>query len=346
MLDVNDIPARIRNEVRVEKSLTPTHRHVQFTVGKRHVPGVDLVTYVRALLPRYEIDFIQRWCEQGFITVNGIAATSGHLMETGQIVVMHVPLPPLDPSFVPPPLKIAWHDEHLAVVIKQPGHLAHQAGKIMTGTLINQLQDWALESGRDPHAVRLVNRIDRDTSGLVLASLDLTAHIGISKDMELRRIHKQYLAICHGQPADAHGHWQDPIGDKPGSNVVRMVRPDGQSAHTEFEIADTVPSGAYSLLKITLHTGRQHQIRIHAAYHGHPLVGDWMYGTSCAELSGQALHAAELSMTHPITGDALHFQAPLPASIAELWQLLKTGAAVTTIPLNAGQRARLGLYAE
>jgi hypothetical protein len=102
-------------------------------------------------------------------------------------------------------------------------------------------------------------------------------------------------------------------------------------------------SEVFSLLRITLHTGRQHQIRVHAAHHGCPLVGDWMYGTPCAELCGQALHAAELAFTHPLTGEALRFETPLPRRFRTLWEALQAGGDVTPIPLNPGQRSRLGL---
>ena len=386
----DDLAARLRNEVRIAKSLTATHRLVTFTVGKRHPADMTLAVYIRSLLPRYEDEFIRRWCRQEFIRVDGVIAHAEQTMTTGQQVVMNVPLPPPDPDYVPPPLHILWHDEHLAVLVKQPGHLAHQAGKIMTGTLINQLQDWMLEQGGEPSAIRLVNRIDRDTSGLVLASLDLPAHVGVSRAIEKRQVFKGYRAICHGIPDPRSGHWREPIGGSERSAVVQEVRTDGLASHTEYTIqedtfgvqrsafgvslahVDAVESpssisqaqassdGAsdvfepipnaerrtpndFSLLRIILHTGRQHQIRVHAAHHGCPLVGDWMYGTPCAELGGQALHAAELAFTHPLTGEALRFAAPLPKSFHLLWEDLKNGGNITPIPLNAGQRSRLGL---
>jgi len=270
---------------------------------------------------------------------------------------------------------VLWQDGRLAVLIKQPGHLAHQAGKIMTGTLINQLQDWALDNGLNAASIRLVNRIDRDTSGLVLASFDLEAHVAASALITSRAVFKGYQAICHGRPATDHDHWREAIGERHPNSIVQMIRADGLACDTEYRIAavagsrgrgvaesddqtaTSIVSGLsdvdsatprprdpatadFSLLSITLHTGRQHQIRIHAAHHGCPLVGDWLYGTPCAELPGQALHAAELGFTHPLTGEAMRFTAPLPAKFSALWQHLAGGGDVTAIPLNDAQQQR------
>lgn len=339
----DDLGSRLRNEVRIAKSLTATHRVVTFAVGKRHPAGMTLTAYIKAVLPRYEEDFIRRWCAEGFIAVDGVIATAEQPMTTGQQVAMNVPLPPADPDYAPPPFNVLWHDAHLAVLVKEPGHLAHQAGRIMTGTLVNQLQDWMLERGLDPSLARLVNRIDRDTSGLVLASLDLPAHVGVSRAIEKRQVHKGYRAICHGAPEPRSGHWREPIGGSARSAVVQEVRADGLPSHTEYTVEEVAGAAAFSRLSITLHTGRQHQIRVHAAHHGCPLVGDWMYGTPCAELCGQALHAAELAFAHPLTGEALRFDAPLPHSFSGLWERLRQGGGITPIPLNPGQRSRMGL---
>jgi 23S rRNA pseudouridine1911/1915/1917 synthase len=339
--------ALIRNEVKVTKTLTSTHRRVAFVVGKRHPAGTGLVAYVRAICPRYEPHYIARWCEQGRLKVNDQPVGITHQPVTGEQIELHVELPPPDPSYTPPPLNIVWHDDHLAVLCKEPGHLAHQAGKVMTGTLINQLQDWMLAQGRSAADVRLVNRIDRDTSGLVLASFDLPAHVGISESVAKREVHKEYLAICEGIPTEDHGEWKDPIGESPRSTVLRMVRPDGLPCRTEYHVIGIAPATAlsrgFALLRIVLHTGRQHQIRVHASHHGYPLVGDWMYGMACEELPGQALHAAALGFVHPLTGEAIKVQAPLPARFQALWDHLRAGGTLTPLALNEGQRSRLGL---
>lgn len=322
--------------------LTSAYREVAFTVGKRLVEGTDLANYVRALCPRYELEFVHRWCAQQHCTVDGVVVTGDQALVSGQRVILHVPLPPPDPTYIVPPLRFVWCDEHLAIVDKPPGHLAHQAGQIMTGTLLNQLQDWALANGRDPREVRLVNRIDRDTSGIVLVSWHLTAHVALSRALEGRALHKEYLALCHGRPDPAAGDWREPLGPGDPISIAHVVRPDGKASHTEYHVLDTA-GARFSLLRLVLHTGRQHQIRIHAAHHGCPLIGDWVYGTPCAELSGQALHAAALSGAHPITGEAMRWEAPLPTVFSALWQRLAAGGEPTASELNDVQRGKLGL---
>ncbi len=339
----SDDPARdalIRNEVKVAKVLTSAHRRVEFTVGRRHVDGIDLARYVRAVMPRYELDFIHRWCAQGHCTVDDRPARGDQALATGQRVLLLVPLPPPDPDYLVPPLELLWRDRHFAIANKPPGHLAHQAGAIMTGTLLNQLQDLVLAEGGDPAEVRLVNRIDRDTSGIVLVSFALDVHVALSRDLEGRALRKEYLAICHGCPEPLDGAWLDPLGPGDPRSIAHVVRPDGKPSHTEYHVIDTV--GRFSLLRLVLHTGRQHQIRVHAAHHRCPLVGDWVYGEPCAELPGQALHAAALAGRHPVSGEALRWEAPLPSVFTALWQRLQDGGGPTGIPLNPIQRGKLG----
>lgn len=335
------IHALIRNEVKVSKDLTPTCRMVKFTVAKRHVGDVDLASYVQALFPRYELEFINRWCDHGHCTVDGVLARGDQGVATGQQVVLQVPLPPLDPTYVVPPLEFVFCDEHLAIVNKPPGHLAHQAGAIMSGTLLNQLQDWALAQGRDPREVRLVNRIDRDTSGVVMVSWHLAAHLVLSRAVEDRHLHKEYLALCHGCPTPAAGDWRDAMGPGDPASIAHIVRADGKDCHTAYQVIETVNS--YSLLRIVLHTGRQHQIRVHASHHGCPLIGDWVYGQPCSEVPGQALHAAVLAGHHPLTGAAMRWEAPLPQLFTALWTSLRAGNPLTPCAHNPAQRLKLGL---
>jgi hypothetical protein len=156
------------------------------------------------------------------------------------------------------------------------------------------------------------------------------------------------------------GEWHDPLGPGDERSIARVVRPDGQECWTDYEVLETAPDGAsadgaaddaddaattpaFSLLRLLLHTGRQHQIRVHAAHHGVPLVGDWVYGKPCAEIPGQALHAAFLGLDHPMTKKRLELQAPLPAAFSTLWSRLKAGAVPTETALSAEQKSKLGL---
>ena len=335
------IGAAIRNEVKVRKELTGTHRHVEFTVAKRHILDVDLATYVMALCQRYPREYLERWCADGRVTVDGQHAAADQRLATGQRVILHIPLPPPDPTYTVPPLELLWHDEHCACANKATGHLAHQAGRIMTGTLLNQLQDRQLAAGGQAADVRLVNRIDRDTSGILLASFSHAAHVALSQAMADKLFHKEYLAICHGVPVESHGHWREPIGVPREGSSLRCVRDDGLPSHTTYTVEATDPDQRFALLRIILHTGRQHQIRVHASHHGHPLVGDWCYGQPCEELPGQALHAAVLGFPHPVTGANIRVEAPLRDSLAKMWAALGAGATPTPRELTEDQRSKL-----
>jgi 23S rRNA pseudouridine1911/1915/1917 synthase len=339
---------RIRNEVVVERELTSQHRLLRFTVPKQHAPpamdGIRLDRYLSALLPTISRTMIQGWVERGAATVDGAAGAPRQKLKAGQKVVLTAPLPEREESAgAPPPLTILFRDRWLMALNKPPGQLAHQAGKTMTGTLVNQVQDLIESEGGDPREARLVNRIDRDTSGIVLVSLEVGAHTRVARAIEAREPRKEYRAICQGAPDPASGSWLDPIGESDGETIARVVRPDGQDCHTDYATLETAPDGAFALLRIRLHTGRQHQIRVHAAHHGHALVGDWVYGRPCAELPGQALHAALLALEHPATGKELVIEAPLPRELAELWQRLGAGGAVTPIELSPEQKSKLGM---
>lgn len=341
----DDEAQAIRGEVKVERQLLGGQRVVRFTVGRLHGRGWRLAKYLHAICPTISRNLLSRWIDQGCCTVNGRVADVRTKLHPGEAVELRAPVPPPLDGPPPPPLRILHRDPGFLVLDKPAGVLAHQAGKHLTGTLMNQLQDWMLEQGGDPQAVRLVNRIDRDTSGLMLASLDLASHNALSEALDTRAMRKEYRAICHGVPASATGSWLDPILEPGEDSIAMRIDPAGKASHTDYEVLATAPGG-YSLLRVLLHTGRQHQIRIHAAHHGHPLVGDWVYGKPCAELGGQALHAAILAFPHPRTGQQLRIEAPLPPELETLWASLLAGGAVTPIPWNEAQRSKLGLSTE
>jgi 23S rRNA pseudouridine1911/1915/1917 synthase len=338
---------RIRGEVVVERELTQSERIVRFTVPKGHAPPAMAVQrldrYLHAILPTISRSMIRRWLDDGAASVDGRVAEPRMVLRAGNRVELRAPLPPrLETDAPPPALAILHRDQWLMACNKPPGQLAHQAGKTMSGTLLNALQDWMTQQGLDPRDARLINRIDRDTSGIVLASLDPGAHTRVAKAMEARDLHKEYRAICHGVPDPAAGSWLDPIGEGDGASIARVVSADGQPCHTDYEVLEAAAGGRFALLRVVLHTGRQHQIRVHAAHHGHPLVGDWVYGCPCAELPGQALHAALLAFSHPMHQRELRIEAPLPATFSRLWERLRDGGEVTPSELNDEQRSKLG----
>ena len=349
MSDFDAESQALRNEVPVERQLTGTHRLLRFTVGRQtgqEAKPWRLDRYLHALMPTLSRSMIQRWVERGCATIDGVRAASDARLNPGQLVVLLAPLPErAADEATPAALQLLHADRWLLVANKPPGQLAHQAGRTMTGTLLNQVQEWFEAQGGDPREARLVNRIDRDTSGIVLVSLEMQAHTRLSAAMEARDLHKEYRAICHGVPEPASGSWRDPIGEGPEGSIARMVRPDGQACHTDYEVLEQSRDDAghpgYALLRVLLHTGRQHQIRVHAAHHGHPLVGDWVYGTACTQLGGQALHAAVLEFPHPALARTLRIEAPLPEVLTRLWAELRAGGSATTVELSEEQRSKL-----
>ena len=347
--DLDDARAAegIRGEVKVERISTGERRIVRFAVGRLYGRGWRLDKYLHAILPTISRSLLRRWLDQGCASIDGRVATAREKVVAGQRVELRQPLPPpaSDAPRLPAPT-ILREDARFIVYDKPAGMLAHQAGRTLSGTLINHLQARLEEQGRDPQDARLVNRIDRDTSGIVLASLDLPAHLVLSAALEAHALRKEYRAICHGVPEPTSGSWTDPIAEAGEESIAMRIAPDGKPSHTDYEVIAAAPGGRYALLRVLLRTGRQHQIRIHAAHNGHPLVGDWVYGRPCAELPGQALHAAVLEFPHPASGETVRVEAPLPPPLATLWERLAAGGDVTPVPLDDEQRARLGLVEE
>jgi len=337
----------IRNEARVDKRLTGEERQIDVVVGPQAGVGLRLDRYLAAALPTLSRSLLKRWLEHGWCLVDGQRGKASHRVHSGEHIELRCPLPP-DATTVeqPPPLDLLYDEDGVLACNKAPGVLAHQAGRVLHGTLLNQLQDLVARRGGDPAEVRLVNRIDRDTSGILLATADEAVHRRLSIALQRGRLHKEYRALCVGVPTPESGHWREPIGDDPtGSSIARCCRSDGQASDTEYQVLERADAD-YAMLRVVLHTGRQHQIRVHAAHNGHPLLGDWVYGAPCDELDGQALHAAQLHFPHPRRDEMVRIEAPLPARLSELWRALRAGGRVTPRALRPDEHDRLGRSAD
>ncbi|WP_238550982.1 RluA family pseudouridine synthase, partial [Brevibacillus thermoruber] len=161
-----------------------------------------------------------------------------------------------------------------------------------------------------------VNRLDKDTSGLLIVAKNQWAHEQFSRMQKERTLHRWYQAIVEGEVAEEEGTVDAPIGLRDDSIIVREVRPDGQPAVTRYRVL--ARGGGMSWLELKLETGRTHQIRVHMSHLGHPLAGDDLYGGSRTCIGRQALHAARLSFVHPRSGWAMEWSEPLPADMQEL----------------------------
>ena len=243
---------------------------------------------------------------------DGTPVLANRRVEAGQVISFE--LPPEGEGVAPQddiPVDVVYEDA-FALVVEKPPHLAvHPTLNYPLDTLANGYAAWALCQGRSP-VFRPVNRIDKDTSGLVLA-----AQNGYAAPLLARRVEKLYYAVAEGELPLGPGVIDAPIGRDPNSVVGRCVRPDGVRAVTHYEVLGR--SNGLSLLRLRPETGRTHQLRVHMASIGCPLAGDWLYGEEDPDLIPRpALHAYALDLDHPVTGEHLSLTAPIPADMARL----------------------------
>lgn len=254
----------------------------------------------------------------GSVRLNGQAVSWKTVVYPGDCVSIVWPelchIPPL-----PMPLNVLFEDESLVVVDKPAGLLVHPTTDPARPSLANAVI-WHLQKQHSSCGFHPVHRLDRNTSGLILiAKNPYIQHLFSTKGGI--NINRSYLAVVQGIIDPAAGIIDIPIGRQPDSIIQRMVLPDGQKALTCYQTVEIV--GENSLVRLNLMTGRTHQIRVHLAYKGHPLWGDDLYGGSVRLIDRQALHAAEMSFTHPLTGEAVALASPLPADIMTLLNNLR-----------------------
>jgi 23S rRNA pseudouridine1911/1915/1917 synthase len=211
------------------------------------------------------------------------------------------------------PLSVVYEDDWLLIVDKPTGMMIHPTHKSPQETLVNAVAGYFAKRGEDA-GIHPVYRLDRNTTGLVVVAKSAKIQYDLSKRHDL--ITRHYMAFVSGHMETERGIIEAPIGRKDGSIVEWTVRDDGKPAVTEYEVLKRFDD--FDVLRLRLRTGRTHQIRVHMSYLGHPLLGDTLYGGTMDFISRQALHAADVSFVHPVTGEALHFEAPLPQDMEEL----------------------------
>jgi 23S rRNA pseudouridine1911/1915/1917 synthase len=221
----------------------------------------------------------------------------------------------------PMPLDIRYEDADLLVVNKAPYVLVHPTVPEQTHTLVNGLTHYYMQQGRRAK-VHPVHRLDRDTSGLVLIARTPEAHRRLGQQLDARTLKREYLAIAHGVLVDDEGLVDAPIGQHPTQKPLRVVHPAGEPARTRYRVVERYREA--TLVQLELETGRTHQIRVHLAHLGHPLLGDRQYGRrGLNRIRRQALHAVRIACTHPVTGEALRIEAPLPTDMQALCEELR-----------------------
>lgn len=270
---------------------------------------------------------IQLWIKNGDVVVNGKAVKPNYKLAEGDNVQLTVP-EPVEVSIAPEPipLDIVYEDSDVIVVNKPRGMVVHPAPGHYSGTLVNALLHHCTDLSGINGMLRpgIVHRIDKDTSGLIMAAKNDKAHLSLAGQLKEHSVTRKYIAVVHGNVTHDQGTIEAPIGRSSEDRKMYTVT-DKNSKHavTHFIVLDRIAD--YTLMQLKLETGRTHQIRVHMKYIGHPLVGDPMYGRNKGNpIDGQALHAGVLGFVHPTTGEHLEFEVGLPDDMTHLLDVLKT----------------------
>jgi 23S rRNA pseudouridine1911/1915/1917 synthase len=305
--------------------------------------GERLDRYVTRQLPMHSRAYVQQLIDEQRITVDGHATKSGYRLRSGDRVSVNLP-PPKPPRALPEPipLDILYEDIFLLVVNKAAGMVVHPSPGNTSGTLVNALLAHCTQLSGIGGIERpgIVHRLDKDTSGAMVVAKDDATHRALARLFADRQVKKEYLAVVQGDLRDATGVIDAAVGRHPVhrqrmSTLTRV----GRQAVTEFRVVERF--GLYTLVELRPRTGRTHQIRVHMAALGHPLLGDPTYGRPqrglrrsplaqrLAWFHRQALHASALGLVHPATGEWLECRAPLPVDLARVLAILREEANAT-----------------
>ena len=267
----------------------------------------------------------------GALQLNGLPCLDkSYLLRAGDMIALTLPeTPPLEPLPQDIPLDIIYEDDDLLVINKPRGMVVHPSPGHDSGTLVNALLHHCatLSTAGGLHRPGIVHRLDRDTTGLLLAAKNDSAHFSLAGQLRERTMRREYIALVHGRVSPAEGRIEAPIGRHPRHRRRMAVVPGGREAATRYRVIALL--GPFSLLQATLESGRTHQVRVHLNFIRHPVAGDPLYGPGCTPdlppplRRGQALHARRIAFTHPRSGRRLEFTAPLPPDFRQGLRLLR-----------------------
>ncbi|XER13171.1 Ribosomal large subunit pseudouridine synthase D [Sporomusa aerivorans] len=288
--------------------------------------GMRLDVLLTGRFPELSRSHLQKIIAEGLVAVNGRQVKANYKAQANETINIIFPeAKPVEICAEDIPLDILYEDADIIVINKPRGMVVHPAAGNYAGTLVNAL----LEHCRDLSGINgeirpgIVHRLDKDTSGVMVAAKNDRAHLNLAEQIKARTASRKYLAIVHGIIAEEQGIINAPIGRHASDRKKMAVTfSNSKEAITRFRVLERFVN--YTLVECRLQTGRTHQIRVHMQYIGHPVVGDPKYGPEKKRftIKGQALHSAELSLKHPVTGEDLLFIAPLPPDMAAIIEQL------------------------
>ena len=265
---------------------------------------------------------LKKIIDAGGVTVNNKTVKANYKLRTGDIVTMNrpesVPLEIIPQNI---PLDILYEDDDVIVINKPQGMVVHPAPGHYTDTLVNALLYHCGDSLSGINGIMrpgIVHRIDMDTSGVIMAAKNNNAHRSLALQLAEHSITRKYNAIVYNNIKEDEGTIDKPLGRNPSDRKKMAVVPGGRRAVTHYRVLDRL--GKFTYIEAQLETGRTHQIRVHMTYAGHPLLGDSVYGPKKQpfNLKGQVLHARVLGFVHPVTGEYMEFESPLPEYFQKL----------------------------
>lgn len=277
--------------------------------------GSRLDKYVSDNIAELTRSSVQGLCETGAVYVNNRVASKNHRLRAGDTITAEIPEPqPMDAVPENIPLDIVYEDGDLLIVNKPKGMVVHPAHGNYTGTLVNALLYHCGDSLSGINGIirpGIVHRIDKNTSGLLIVAKNDASHLHLAEQIKAHSFTREYEAVASGYFKETSGTVDAPIGrHKTDRKKMCVTRENSRNAVTHYEVLRQF--GGYAHVRLQLETGRTHQIRVHLAYIGHPILGDDMYGKPYKGIDGQCLHARKIGFIHPSTGKYMEFSSELP----------------------------------
>lgn len=290
--------------------------------------GERIDVFLARKYPEMSRSHLQKLITAEEVLINGKSRKANYKLSEGELVSLSLPEPEvinISPENIP--LDILYEDSDIIVINKPRGMVVHPAAGVTTGTLVNALLAHCDDLSGINGVIRpgIVHRLDKDTSGVMVAAKNDAAHINLSEQIKNKTAKRVYWAIVFGNIKESSGTINGDIGRNPNDRQkMAIVTANGKPATTKFKVLERF--GQYTLIECRLLTGRTHQIRVHMTSIGHPLVGDPKYGRgkSPFKIQGQALHSLNLTLVHPKTGKEMIFEAPLPEDMKKILSAMRS----------------------